>query len=371
MKNALRLIKFHDLHIEIQLTYHCLSDNMSDISDIDQIKENHEQEPVSMQKILRHIEIRLPEAKTPERLDVFLARQVAEITRSKAREMITTGQVKIDGMQVKPSHKVRPNELITLDVLSRPPLDLLPEPIPLEVVWEDEYIVVINKPAGMVVHPAAGNRTGTLVNALLSHYGELAEADDPDRPGMVHRLDKDTSGLLVVCKREPALSKLAKAFRDRKVSRKYNAIVWWKLSGQRGKIDKPLGRHPKDRRKYSVRSDGKNAVTNWMRFENFSFTSFIELKLETGRTHQIRVHLADEGHPVFGDPTYGGRNRQMGKLTSGQRRIAAEYLGEIDRQMLHAKSLGFEHPVTGQQLSFDSDLPDDFTWLLERLRSRG
>ena len=321
------------------------------------------------ERILRVIEIVIPPGKTPERLDVFLTRQVAELTRSKAQALIETGGVTVNGASVKASRKVHPGDVIRLQVMARPPLELAPEPIPLEIVWEDEWLLVINKPAGLVVHPAAGNRSGTLVNALLAHYKDLPQPGGPERPGLVHRLDKNTSGLMVVCKREPALSKLAAMFRDHKVHREYHAIAWWRMPARQGQIDAPLGRDPRDRKKYAVREGGKPARTRWNLLETFDFLCHLALRLETGRTHQIRVHLSHEGHPVFGDPDYGGRNRQMGKLSSAERKTAAGWLEQIRRQMLHAATLGFTHPITRRDITLESPLPDDFQWLLAELRA--
>ncbi len=320
------------------------------------------------QKIIRSITIKIPSGKLTERLDVFLARQVAELTRSKASEAISQGIVKVDGQPTKPSHKIKPNQLIELEVLSRPPLELTAEDIPLEIIFEDEWLLIVNKPANMVVHPAQGNKTGTLVNAMLGHYKTLAPTDDPDRPGLVHRLDKDTTGLMVVCKQESALSRLAKGFRERSIRREYIAICWWNFLNIRGTVDKPLARDSRDRKKYCVRSDGKHAITHWKLMESFDFMSLLSLKLETGRTHQIRIHMASEGHPIFGDYTYGGRNRQVGKLSSAQRNEVAEYFTKINRQMLHAQTLGFQHPVSGEQIDFSINPPADFMWLLEKLR---
>ncbi len=319
--------------------------------------------------ILRRIEIRVPPGKIPERLDVFLARQVGEITRSKVQEMIQSGEVTVDNKTSKPSYKIRPGDLIKLEVLSRPPLDLTAEDIPLEIVYEDEWLVVINKPAGMVVHPAQGNRSGTLVNALLGHYQELAPSDDEDRPGIVHRLDKETTGLLVACKRDPALSKLAEMFRERKIKREYYALVWWQMPNRQGTVDAPIGRDPRDRKKFSIHSGGKAARTHWKLLETFDYLSLLSVRLETGRTHQIRIHMSSIGHPVFGDPDYAGRNRQLGKLSSSQRREVAGYFEHVTRQMLHARTLGFEHPVTGEEMHFESPMPPDFQWMLDQLRS--
>ncbi len=323
----------------------------------------------SSRKILRRVVINVPMGKIPERLDQFLARQVSELTRSKAQQMIISGDLTVNKQAVKASYKIRPDDLIEMTVLSFPPYTLEAEEIPLSIVWEDEWMIIVDKPAGMVVHPAAGNRSGTLVNALLGRYQELEESDDPDRPGIVHRLDKETSGLLVVCKREPALSRMAKLFRDRTITREYRAIAWWKMPTRRGVIDQPIGRDPHDRKKNCVRSDGKPARTHWEQLEHFAFLSHVKLRLESGRTHQIRVHMAHESHPIFGDPVYSGRNRQMGRLTSAQRHIAADYFENIHRQMLHARTLGFVHPITEEKLMFESPLPEDFSWLLEKLRA--
>lgn len=331
-----------------------------------QDKESQDDQP---QRVLRELEIKIPSGKSPERLDVFLARQVSEITRTKAQEMIGTGEITLNGREVKSSYKVQPDDVIRMTILSLPPLDLEAEEIPLEIVHEDEWLVVVNKPAGMVVHPAQGNRTGTMVNALLWHYNELPPSDDPDRPGIVHRLDKDTSGLLVVCKREPALSRLAAAFRQRKIEREYRAIAWWSMPKRQGIIDKPIGRDPHDRKKFTIHPNGKPSRTGWRQLEEFDYLVLLSLCLETGRTHQIRVHLSSIGHPVFGDHDYAGRNRQLGKLNSAKRREVAGYFERIDRQMLHAMTLGFTHPVTGQKLRFSSPFPEDFEWLLNTLRS--
>ncbi len=317
---------------------------------------------------MREIEIVIPAGKEPERLDQFLTRQVAELTRTKVQELIEGGGVTVNGKPSKASHKTRNGDVIHLIMLSRPPLELTPEAIPLTIVFEDEWLVVIDKPAGMVVHPAKGNRSGTLVNALLSHYGNLEPASDgdADRPGMVHRIDKNTSGLLVVCKREPAMSRLAEQFRAHTVEREYHAIAWWPWLTSRGTIDAPIGRDPNDRQKYAVVPDGKLSRTHWRQLQKFDFLTHLALRLETGRTHQIRVHLSSTGHPILGDAEYAGRNRQMGKLSTSQRTIAAELFDMVDRQLLHARVLGFTHPVTKKTEHFESPLPPDFKAVLER-----
>lgn len=325
--------------------------------------------PENDETVLREISISIPSGKEPERIDVFISRQVADMTRTKAAELIAEGHVKVNDKIVKPSHKVKAGEFLHMLIPSKPPLLVGAEDIPLEILYQDEWLLVINKPPNMVTHPARGNRSGTLVNALLGHFGELAQSDDPDRPGLVHRLDKDTTGVIVVCRREPAMSRLSEMFRNRTIEREYNAIVWWKMKSKKGTVNQPIGRDPHNRLIYSIQPDGKIAITHWTVLESFAFMSLLSLKLETGRTHQIRVHLSGIGNPVFGDYDYSGRNRQFGKLSSMQRSVAADYLEKIDRQMLHAKTLGFVHPVTKEYLRFESPLPDDMLWLLDRLRN--
>ncbi len=324
--------------------------------------------------VMKRVELSVPLAKNPERLDIYISSQVAEVSRSRARNLIKEGMVYVDGKVGKPSQSVKAGQQIHVDILAYPSMDLEVEDIPIDIHYEDEHLIIVNKPAGMVVHPAKGNVSGTLVNALLGHYSDhdhpLAATDDPNRPGVVHRLDKDTSGLLVVCKKQPALSKIAKYFRDRTIDREYSAIVWWKFPVKSGMIDQPIGRDPRDRKKYAVIQKGKPAVTCWTLLENFDFMSHISVKLETGRTHQIRVHMNSEGHPVFGDQEYGGRNRQIGKLSSAQRKAVGEYLQVASRQMLHARVLGFIHPITREKLHFEVDPPADYLELLNLLREQ-
>ena len=319
-------------------------------------------------KILRRVEILIPAQKGPERLDIFLGRQVAEITRSAAREMIASGTVTVSEKKVKPSYKVKPGDFIAFEVLSRPPLDVEAEDIPLDIIFEDEWLVLVNKPAGMVMHPASGNRYGTMVNALLHHIESLAESDDPNRPGIVHRLDKATTGVILICKSHEALSAMARAFRERTIRREYVALCWWNMPSENGIVDAALARDPRDRLKYTTNPSGKRAITHWREVERFDFLSLCKLRLETGRTHQIRVHMQSIKHPVFGDPDYAGRNRQLGKLSSAQRKEVAGYLQQVDRQMLHARTLGFTHPITGEEMEFSAPIPPDFAGILEELR---
>ncbi len=285
------------------------------------------------------------------------------------QQAIRAGAVRVDGRVVRPSHRVSPGEVIHVELLKARPSHTLPEPIPLSVVYEDTHVLVVDKPAGMVVHPAYGNYTGTLVNALLYYTATLSAAHDPARPGIVHRLDKDTSGLLVVARDDAAHAHLARQFSRRTIDREYQAIVWGRFKEQRGVIEAQLGRSKSDRKKMAVVADGKSAVTEYTVLEQFRYLSLLRLKLRTGRTHQIRVHLAHIHHPVLGDPAYGGRQIVWGPRTPRQKAEVQTLLRMLPRQALHARTLGFVHPATGQRLTFESPLPQDMAGVLDMLRS--
>lgn len=324
----------------------------------------------------REMVITVPAGKSRERLDLFLTHHVENATRSKVQAAIRQGYVLVDGKPVKSSHIVTPGEVIAVTIPKPPPPDVLPEQIPLDILYEDHHVIVVNKPAGMVTHPAYTHYSGTLVNALLHHCGgTLSTVNDRIRPGIVHRLDKDTSGLIIVAKDDRSHALLARQFSERTIEREYWAVVWGTFGKRRGEressgvIEASLGRSVSDRKKVAVRDDGKPAVTTYDVLEEFAFLTLLKLKLRTGRTHQIRVHLHHIGHPVFGDPTYGGRRIAWGGT---DRRVKAEVqalLSLIDRQALHAKTLGFVHPVTGTMLRFDSPLPADMDQLLQALRA--
>jgi len=316
----------------------------------------------------RQIQISVPEHKGKERLDTFLAREISRVSRSQIQRLIKEGFVTVDGEGVKPNHLVRSSEKVEIFIPKLRPTELLPENISLDIVYEDDFIRVVNKRAGMVVHPAFGHSSGTLVNALLYHCGKLSGINEPCRPGIVHRLDKDTSGLLVVAKDDRVHNHLARQFGEKSVRRGYVAVVLGNFREDSGTVEASLARGVKDRRKIRVASDGKNAVTHFTVEERFPFISMLHLRLETGRTHQIRVHLAHIGHPVFGDHTYGGRGRQLGGLNKKETALMVELLKMMPRQALHAKTLGFTHPGTGEDCFFDSGLPDDMKRLLDRLR---
>jgi 23S rRNA pseudouridine1911/1915/1917 synthase len=312
-------------------------------------------------------DIVVPAGKKRERLDTFLVNHVENATRNKVQRAIREGSVLVNGRAVRPSHPVSPGEVIHVTLPKPPPQEARPEEIPLDIRYEDDDVIVVNKPAGMVTHPAYGNHTGTLVNALLHHCGRLSSMHEPTRPGIVHRLDKETSGLMVVAKNDHAHAFLARQFARRTIHRQYQAIVWGRFTAEEGLIEADLGRSKSDRKKMAVVDGGKPAATEYQVLRRFVYLTLVALKLRTGRTHQIRVHLAHVHHPVFGDPTYNGRHIVAGPGTAAQRQEVQKLLKLIDRQALHAKTIGFVHPVSGTLLSFDSDLPQDMQRVLDTL----
>lgn len=315
------------------------------------------------------LRIVVPPKQSKERIDVYLTHQIQNATRSKVRQAIDEGLVLVNGNRVKPSHSVSPGEIIDITLPRPPRMDAQPENIPLDIVHEDDQLLVVNKPAGMVTHPAYGNYAGTLVNALLHHCKSLSTVNTEMRPGIVHRLDKDTSGLLVVAKNDAAHHALAKQFSKRTIDREYWALVWGRFKQPQGTIEASLGRSKRDRKKVTVTAEGKPAVTEYEVMREYDFLSLVCLKLKTGRTHQIRVHLAHVGHPVFGDPSYGGRNATWGGLEGKRARRAQYLLKLISRQALHAKTIGFAHPATRQFVKFDSEIPEDMQKVLAGLQA--
>ncbi len=292
------------------------------------------------------------------RLDVVLAERVPELSRAQARRLIEAGRVRVAGAPAKPAQRLRAGERVEGEVPPPEPSRLEPAAIPLSILYEDEQLIVVDKPAGLVVHPAAGHRGDTLVHALLHHSRELSGVGGAERPGIVHRLDRDTSGVLVVAKTDVAHRRLGERFRAHAIEREYLALVRGSPRAERGSVTAPIGRARSDPKRFTVRAPraARAAVTHWQVVERFRGYCLLRVRLETGRTHQIRVHLASAGLPVAGDPTYGG----------GRRADAA--LG-LERQALHAARLGFEHPTSGARLSFESPLPDDFERALARLRA--
>jgi 23S rRNA pseudouridine1911/1915/1917 synthase len=331
------------------------------------------------------IEIHVDEAGIGQRLDQFLTAQpevaAENLSRTRIQALIEVGQVLIDGVPAAQTKtKLRAGQTIVVDVPDAAPAEPKGEAIPLNIVFEDDFLVILDKPAGLVVHPGAGHETGTLVNALIAHCGDsLSGIGGVKRPGIVHRLDKDTSGLLVVAKTDAAHQGLSKLFADhgRKLSltREYLAVVWGGLDRAAGTIDAPLGRHNIQREKMAVVPEerGREAITHWRLVEKFGadrdkkpIASLVACQLETGRTHQIRVHFAHKGHPLLGDRVYGGGF----KTKTGQLPEAAQIaLKALNRQALHARALGFQHPVTREEMLFESEPPEDFARLVEALRA--
>jgi len=304
-----------------------------------------------------------------QRLDQFLAEHLRGISRSALKRFIEEGRVFIDAKPVKPHYQVRAGQEVKLQLVETRPAKVSPEKTSLDVVFEDDQLLVVNKPAGMMVHPASGVYSGTLVNALLHHCAKLSGIHGPLRPGIVHRLDKDTTGLLMVAKTDQAHRVLADQLQQHVIRREYRAIVWGQFPSTEGIIDSPIGRHRTDRKRMAIRLvRGRKAMTRYRVEEEFGVCSFLSLKLETGRTHQIRVHLAHLGHPVLGDPKYGGRRKKLAGLRQASRKMGEELLRLMPRQALHAQILGFNHPVKGKFMQFEAKLPEDMAVTLERLR---
>ncbi len=313
----------------------------------------------------------VPEGKKRERIDLFLTNSIENATRSKVQKLIEAQLVEVNGKIVKANYKLKSNDIIeAVQPISPRPENVVPEDIPLEIVYEDEYLIVVNKPAGMVSHPAYANYTGTLVNALLHYSTKLSNTNQAGRPGIIHRLDKDTSGLLVVAKDDWTHSKIAEQFSKHTTEREYHAVCWGRFPDSKGEISLNIARSKKDRKKFTTsRSEGKTALTFYEVMEEFEFTSYIKLKLKTGRTHQIRVHLSSIGKPVFGDPTYGGNQIKFGSEFPKIKSRVQNLLNIMPRQALHAKTLVFFHPHLNKTASFNSDLPEDMQLLINNLRS--
>ncbi len=309
---------------------------------------------------MREDTISVHSSESGERLDTFLAKKTG-ITRSRIQKLIETSAVRVQGKSAKRHYRIRPQDVITMLIAEKKNEELVPEPIPVEILCQDDDLVVVNKPPGMVVYPAAGHGHGTLLNALSYSCAHLASVGGPLRPGVVHRLDKDTSGVMVVALTDSAYYSLSEQFKQRSINRRYAALVYGSLTGNEGRIVSMIGRSVSDRKKMSVRSKrGKEAVTEWKVVRRFANATLVSVKLGTGRTHQIRVHFASRGHPVLGDRTYG---RKTAVETAGKRKIL------FLRQMLHAELLGFIHPVTGEYVEFSSPLPQDMLQKIEELEA--
>lgn len=305
------------------------------------------------------------------RIDRFLTDKLANATRNRIQNAIDEGKVLINGQPTKANYKIKPGDLIAV-MMEEPKRDfeVLPEEIPLEILYEDDSLLIVNKPAGMVVHPAHGNWSGTLVNALAYHFKQLPELPgNSGRPGLVHRIDKDTSGLLVIAKSDKTMTHLAKQFFDHSIKRTYIALVWGEPSEDEGTIDAPIGRSAKNRKAMDIFPDGsqgKNAITHWKVLCRLRYVSLIQCNLETGRTHQIRAHLKYIGHPLFNDSMYGGDIIRKGTQFAKYKMFIKNCFELLPRQALHAQSLGFVHPVSGEFVDFKSDLPEDMAVVLKK-----
>ncbi len=289
------------------------------------------------------------------RIDVYLAENMDELSRSALKKLIDEGNVEINGKNCKSNYKLRAKDVIAISIPESVPVEILAEDIPLDILYEDEHLIVVNKPKGMVVHPAPGHYTGTLVNALLHHCGdELSGINGEKRPGIVHRIDKDTTGVLMIAKTNMAHQSLAAQLAEHSITRKYYAVVFNGFQEEEGTIDQPIGRNPLDRKKMAItQKHSRHAVTHYKVIERMKNFTLIEAQLETGRTHQIRVHMTFAGHPLLGDLVYGPKKQPF----------------KVEGQVLHAKVLGFVHPATGEYMEFEAALPESFQKVLERLQN--
>jgi len=307
------------------------------------------------------------------RIDKFLMVRIENASRTKIQQAAHAGNILVNGHAVKPNYKVKPGDTIIV-VLSYPPreIEIIAENIPIDILYEDEDIIVVNKKAGMVVHPAYGNYTGTLVNALAYHLQNISPDREAERtPFLVHRIDKDTSGVMLVAKNELAQARLARQFFDHTTVRRYEALVWGDFDEDEGTITGNIGRSLQDRKVFTVFDDenyGRHAVTHFNVLERFHYVTLVECRLETGRTHQIRVHFRYIKHPLFGDETYGGNIILKGTTFSKYRQFVDNCFKILPRQALHARSLGFTHPGTGKEMQFESDLPEDMQAVIEKWR---
>ncbi len=326
------------------------------------------------QPLHEHYRFTAGDSQKPLRVDKFLMNFIENATRNKIQQRITEGAVRVNGEVVKSNHKVKAGDEVQV-LYDHPPHEnlLVAEDMPLDIVYEDDSLVIVNKPAGLVVHPGHGNYTGTLINGLIHHFENLPN-NSSERPGLVHRIDKDTSGLLVVAKTEHAMSHLSAQFANKTSEREYVAIVWGSFEEEEGTVEGNIGRHPKDRLQNAVwQGDdaykGKPAVTHYKVLENLGYVTLLSCKLETGRTHQIRVHMKHIGHTLFNDKRYGGHRILKGTNFTKYKQFVDNCFKILPRQALHAKTLGFVHPATGELMRFDSPVPDDMQQCIEKWRS--
>lgn len=326
------------------------------------------------QELFEHFRFETDPGQSALRIDKFLFNRLESTSRTRIQAAANAGNILVDGKAVKPNYKVKPGEIIQI-VLPQPPreIELIAEDIPLDIVYEDDDVVIVNKKPGMVVHPGYGNYTGTLINALMWHFKDLPLFNTGEaRPGLVHRIDKNTSGLLVIAKNEFALNHLARQFFDHSTGRKYTAIIWGAPEKDEDTIIGNIGRSPKDRKVMYVFKDGeegKHAVTHYRVLERLGYVSLVECKLETGRTHQIRVHMSSINHPLFNDPEYGGDRIIKGTTFTRYHQFVRNCFNLLPRQALHARYLSFDHPATGKRMEFETDLPDDMKAVIQRWKT--
>ncbi|MAG87222.1 RluA family pseudouridine synthase [Zunongwangia profunda] len=337
-------------------------------------EENNELEDQNDETLYEHHKFIAEKGQNPLRVDKYLMNYIEKATRNKIQKAAKDGNIYVNDVPVKQNYKVKAGDVVQV-MFEHPPYEFLltPENIPLDIVYEDDTLLVVNKPAGMVVHPGHGNYSGTLINALVYHFENLPN-NSSDRPGLVHRIDKDTSGLLVIAKTEHAMAHLSKQFFDKTSEREYIAIVWGNVEEDEGTVEGNIGRHPKNRLQNTVyegedAEKGKPAVTHFKVLERFGYVTLVACKLETGRTHQIRVHMKHIGHTLFNDERYGGEKILKGTTFTKYKQFVENCFKILPRQALHAKTLGFTHPKTGEWMSFNSDLPEDMLGAIEKWRN--
>ncbi|WP_372937058.1 RluA family pseudouridine synthase [Seonamhaeicola sp.] len=335
--------------------------------------ENHTPQLPEEDNLYEHYTFTVKEGQTPLRIDKYVMNFVENATRNKIQTAAKNGSIYVNGSPVKPSYKVKPNDQIKV-LFTHPTYEnlLVGEDIPLDVVYEDNELLVVNKPAGMVVHPGHGNYSGTLINALIYKFENLPN-NSSERPGLVHRIDKDTSGLLVVAKTEEAMTHLSLQFAEKTSEREYVALVWGNVEADEGTVEGNIGRHPKNRLQNTVflgddAEKGKPAVTHYKVLERLGYVTLVSCKLETGRTHQIRVHMKHIGHTLFNDERYGGEKILKGTTFTKYKQFVDNCFKILPRQALHAKTLGFVHPKTGEFMQFTSEIPDDMQQCIEKWR---
>ena len=323
------------------------------------------------QELHEHFAFDINSGQEPLRIDKFLMSRIENATRNKIQKAAKEGSIRVNDKIVKSSYKVKKDDKVRI-LFSHPPYEnlLTPEKLDLDIEYEDDSIIIVNKKSGMVVHPGHGNYSGTLINALLYHFDNLPN-NSSNRPGLVHRIDKDTSGLLVIAKTEKSMTLMAKQFFNKSVEREYYALVWGDVKDDEGEINAPIGRNPKNRLQMIVYEDmegGKEAITNYKVIERFGYVTLISCRLQTGRTHQIRVHMKHLGHTLFNDERYGGNKILKGTVYSKYKQFVDNCFRLLPRQALHAKTLGFIHPKSKEKISFNSDIPEDIASVIDKWR---